>query len=177
MAIPINLFFRRNKDYGARSDIGSITFDVILNENHFFGSDVSTHNVENGSEISDHIRNQLENGTFTGLISNFSVKTRLLRTNRAQDAFDFIYKLWQERVLVTIVTVMRVYKNMAITSISIPRSFDTGESGIFEISFRKVNQVKLRTVVLESAVNVTNMDDDTNRQAAVTSDQGRTVGQ
>lgn len=175
MATAINIFFRNNKKYGMDSDIGSITFDIILNERHNFANDVSTHTIEDGSEVTDHIRNQLESGSLTGLISNFSVKTRLLRTNRAQDAFDFLHKLWQAKILVTITTVLRVYTSMAITNISVPRSFATGAAGVFNISFRKVNIVELKTVILETGVKLKDMKTASNRQAAVTSDLGRTT--
>lgn len=175
---PVRLFFQQKKrPYGADADMGSIKFDLVLNERHNFNNAVSSHNIEDGSEISDHIRNELENGSLTGLISNFSVKTRLLRTNRAQDAFDFLFELWQAKALVTITTVMRVYRDMAITDISIPRSFDTGESAVFTISFRKVNQVKLKTVTLETTVKIADTKSDQNRQSSVTSDQGRTTAQ
>lgn len=175
--IPINLFFKKNKNYGVESGVGSLTFDILLNETHNFSNDVSTHKIENGSEISDHIRNQLENGSFQGVVSNFSIKSRGLTSNRAQDAFDLLTKIWEAKELVTIVTVLRVYKNMAILNINTSRNFDTGESGVFNISFRKADVVSLKTVVLQTEVNVKDMSKTQNRQSSKQIDQGRTVGQ
>ena len=172
--LSANLFFKRNKRYGLKSDFGSITFDILVNERHAFNNDVSVHDIENGSELTDHIRNQLEQGSFTGLITNFSVKTGFIRTNRGQDAFDLIYELWQKKTLVTITTVMKTYTNMAITSIGIARSEGTGDAIVLDISFRKVNQVRLRTTVIETQVNISDMTVEQNRQSAVESDQGRT---
>ena len=172
--IPVNLFFNKNKKYGVNSDNGFITFDILVNESHNFSSNITSHPIENGSEVSDHIRNQLEQGSFTGLISNFSVKSRFLFSNRAQDAFDLFVELWKQKVLFTITTVMRVYKSMGITNISINRDFSTGDAVVFNVGFRKVEQVSLKTVVLETRVNVKDMSVKQNQQSAVETDVGRT---
>lgn len=166
-----SLFFKEGKQYS----VGSVTFDLLLSENHNFENTVTSHTIEDGSEISDHIKNELENGGVNGLISNFSVNTARLSSNRAQDAFDTLYNLWKAKTLVTIVTVLRVYENVAITSIPISRSEATGESLTFSISFQEIKQVTPKTVVIETSVRVSDMSVTQNRQSAATSDQGRTV--
>lgn len=170
--LPLQLFFRNNRDYG----VGSITFDLILTENHNFSNEVTQYNVENGSVISDHIRNNLENGSLSGLISNFTLRKYGLFTNRAQDAFDEFVRLWKEKTLVTIVTVMRVYDDVAITNVSVDRSGDTGEAIVLNVSFQKVKQVSLKAVLIDVAVNIKNMKSKINRQSAPPANIGRTVG-
>lgn len=173
MALPFNLFFKGNKKFG----IGNITFDLIKSEDHNFESEVTSHPVEDGSEITDHIQNQLENGTVTGIISNFSINTKGITSNRAQDAFDALIALWEERTLVTITTVLRVYENVAITSMPFARDTDSGESITIQVSFKKVKTVKLEEVVLELAVKVKDLKSNKNRQVSKKSNIGRTTKQ
>lgn len=175
MAIPIVLFFGLRK-YKLGSNKGFITFDLILNEDHQMSNEITEHPVEDGSVISDHIKNNLESGSLTALVSNFSVKSIVGFFNRAQDAYDKMVDIWKSRELVTIVTVLRVYEDMGIESISTARSSDTGSSIIFDISFRKVEQVKLRTVDIDVGVKVKGTITDIDRQASVASDVGRTTG-
>lgn len=169
--IPIQLFFEK-REYG----VGSIKFDLILTESHNFSNEITEHNVEDGSVITDHIKNNLENGSLTGIISNFSLKVFGVFTNRAQDAFDELIRLWKEKTLVTILTVMKVYEDVAITDVSIDRSGDTGEAISLNISFKKVNIVKLKTVKIDLTVNVGAMNTDQNKQASPKLELGRTTG-
>lgn len=171
--VPSTLFFK-NREYG----VGSIKFDLILSESHNMANQVTEHNVEDGSVISDHIKNELENGALSGLITNFSLNVFGAFTNRAQDAFDALVQLWKEKTLVTIVTVMKVYEDVAITNVNVDRAEDTGEAIVLNISFKKVNVVKLETVVIGAVANkLADMKSSQNRQAAPAADAGRTTGQ
>jgi len=170
--LPVQLFFRNNRTYR----VGSIKFDLLLGEDHNFSNNVTSHSVEDGSVIMDHIRNNMENGSLAGLISNFTISTNGIFSNRAQDAFDELQRLWKDRVLVTVVTVMKVYEEVAITNVDIARSDTTGEAIILNITFMKVKVVKLKAVEVDLAVTVNDMKTDGNRQAAPSAQLGRTVG-
>ncbi|MGD8707100.1 MAG: hypothetical protein PVI88_00265 [Nitrosopumilaceae archaeon] len=148
-----------------------------MSEDHNFESDVTDHPVEDGSNITDHIQNRLENGTLTGIISNFSINTPGLYSNRAQDAFDALVALWKEKTLVTITTVLRVYENVAIVSIPIARDTDSGESITIQVSFKQVKTVKLQEVTLELDVKVQDLKSNKNRQVAKKTEVGRTTKQ
>ncbi len=172
ISLPINLFFRDNRDYG----VGTLRFDLILSETHNFSSMVTEHNVEDGSIISDHIKNELENGSLTGIISNFTLNKFGLISNRAQDAFDELIWLWESKELVTITTVMRVYEDVAITNVSVDRSADTGEAISLNITFKAVKTVKLKTVQIDVGVNIGDMKTNLKRQSAPSTEIGRTTG-
>lgn len=175
MAIPITLFFK-DRNYKIGSNKGFVTFDLILSENHTISNEVTQHVVEDGSEITDHIKNNLESGSLTVLVTNFSLKAFGAFFDRAQDAFDEIIRLWKTRELVTIICVLKVYENVAITNVKITRSAATGDAIVLDISFKQVKVVKLRTVLIDVGVNPKGMKTDSNRQIAAPSDQGRTVG-
>jgi hypothetical protein len=169
--LPTDLIFRGNRKYG----IGNIRFDLLLTESHNFSSNISVHPVEDGSQISDHIQNIMESGSVSALISNFSLRSAFLTSNRAQDAFDALVALWQERTLVTLVTVMRVYENVAIANMPVARDADTGEAIVIQIDFQKVEVVKLQSIELEVAVKVNDLDSAQNKQVAPKVDSGRTT--
>jgi len=166
------LFFRGKREY----KVAGIKFDLLLGEQHNFSNSVTEHNIEEGQPITDHIENQLERGGLTGLISNFSILTPgLLGGNRAQDAFDAMERLWKERTLVTISTIMKVYEDVAITNIAISRTEGTGEAIVANISFKKVNTVKLKKSVIEAGVSVGDMGPDLNKQAAPEVNAGKAL--
>jgi hypothetical protein len=61
-----------------------------------------------------------------------------------------------EKILIDIVTGLRVYTDMALISLSIPRDSNTGESLHFTATFIKVTRVKSEMVLIP---NVTNKND------------------
>jgi hypothetical protein len=165
------LFSNNPRSYG----LGAVTFDLLLGETHTFNNRVTDYSVEDGGTISDHIQNDLEQGSFTGLFSNFSL-LRSTALNTAQDAFDRLFELWKKRELVTITTLLKVYEDMAITSVSMGKSAEDGESLTANISFRKVNTVKLQEIVIEAGVQITDLNSNLNRQIAPGANLGTTVG-
>ena len=167
-----SLFFKNNRNYG----IGNIDFDLILSESHNFNNTVTQFNIEDGSNISDHIRNELFNGTVTMLITNFSLLQDGIISNRAQDAYDALESLWRERDLVTIVTVLKVFDNVAITNISINRGTDSGEALEVDVSFQEINIVKLQELQITASIKLKNMNSTQNKQSANKLNKGKQQG-
>lgn len=167
------LFYDSKRNFG----VDTITFDLLLNESHELPVEVTSHRIEQGSEISDHIELPFFSGSVTGFVSNFSLSSAGSVSNRAQAAFQALEKLRLERRLVTIVTGLKVYTDVAITGISTNREAGTGEALSFRITFQQVRKVRLRTVRIEASINITDMDSDLNRQAAANADQGRTIAE
>ena len=169
--IPFSLYFRGNRQYG----VGNITFDLILTESHNFNNNVTTHPVEDGSFVDDHVQNQLENGSITGLFTNFSIYDFGTFSNKAQDAFDKLVELWEAKELVRIVSVLRVYESVAIVSMPIARDEDTGEGLVVQINFKQMRVVKLQEIQLETSIKVANLNSNANRQVAKSANSGRTT--
>ena len=173
MNFPVSLFFKENKKYG----VGLLEFDLLLAEDHNFNNIITEHPVEDGSIIADHIQNELENGTLTGLVSNFSLKTGFLFSNRAQDAFDLLVDLWQRKELVTINTIHRTYTDVGIVSLPVSRDAASAESIIIQCVFKKVKVVKLQSVSLEAEISLLGLASGTQKQVSPSVNIGRTVGQ
>jgi hypothetical protein len=77
--------------------------------------------------------------------------------------------------LVTIVTSLEVYNNVAITSIETERDGDTGDALEIKVGFKQVQKVQLREDKVTAQVQPENMDSDINRLAAVGTNSGQQV--
>lgn len=159
------------------SSVGSLVFDLNLGEQHNLTSDITEHSVEDGSQISDHIRNQLRVGTLTGFISNWSINSKInpQAKDRMMEAYGALKKIWKEKKPITIVTFFETYIDVGITNIGIG-SPDGGTAFRPQISFKEMNIVKLAKVVLDTDFKVGAMDNDTSKQSAQKADLGKQVG-
>jgi hypothetical protein len=54
----------------AKARIGIVELDASLSETHSMSAEVTNHPVEEGSEISDHIRKQPDSIQISGVVSN-----------------------------------------------------------------------------------------------------------
>lgn len=142
------------------SDVISIDLDVTMDEAHEWQNDVTTNPVENGSPIADHIQSMPDKLRITGMISDSSISDAVIKQfsgidgtqflTRVQTAFDVLRKLKEDRKLITVYTKYKVYTDMAITSLSIPRNNQTGDSIQFSIEFVHVRIVNTQTTMMAS---------------------------
>lgn len=181
--------FYRKEGYS----VGAIELDIILSENHSKDARVTENPLQDGRAVSDGIYLELREGNFTALVSNHSLKhveevseqttDALLDLaqwqplkNRAREAWEELKSLMDRKELVTIVTALEVYDNVAITHIGAPRDGDSGDAQEFEISFKEVKKVQLREDKVSAQVQPSDMGSDINRQAAVGTSGGQQVG-
>lgn len=144
------------------SDLISIDLDVTLDEAHEWLNDIVTNPVEVGSPIADHIQQQPDKLTITGFISDSpitdSIASQLSSVGdaefgtRVQTAFDLLRALMASKKLVTVYTRYRIYTDMALASINIPRSAGLGEAIQFTAQFTHVRMVETKTVDVPAGV-------------------------
>lgn len=141
-----------------QSDIISIDLDVTMDESHEWLNDVVTSPVEVGSPISDHIQPQPDKLTITGMIGNSSISDSVISQlssidgagfeTRTQTTFDLLRALMESRKLVTVYTRYRIYTDMALASINIPRSAGVGDAINFTAQFTHVRLVSNKSVTV-----------------------------
>ena len=78
--------------------------------------------------------------------------------------------------LVTIVSALEVYNNVAITEIETERNGESGDALEIKVSFRQVNKVGLREDKVTAQVQPEDMNSDINRSASVGTNGGQQVG-
>lgn len=148
-------------------EIGTFEIDVTLTEQHEFMNTISNYPIEDGTSISDMVKQQPYKLKLTGLTSNTPISflggklgDKLIRqdlTNKSQVAFNKLLQMagyaipkvgTQDPIkntsvkLLTIFTGLLVYRDMIITNISFTRDKSTGESLPYSIDFQNVKKVK-----------------------------------
>lgn len=144
------------------SDLISVDLDVTLDEAHEWLNDVVTNPVEIGSPIADHIQQMPDKLTITGFISDSPITDSIASQlssigdsefgTRVQTAFDLLRTLIASKKLVTVYTRYRIYTDMALASINIPRSAGLGEAIQFTAQFTHVRMVETKTVDVPAGV-------------------------
>lgn len=114
-----------------------ITFDTMVSEEHRYSSRVTYYPIERGTIISDHIFNQPEIVVLSGLITDTPLNIFAL-FNRSVAAFNTLVQIYERRQIVDVVTGIKVYRNMAITSLDVPRTVKTGQTLTFNIELQKI---------------------------------------
>lgn len=148
--------------------IGVLQLDVTRSESHNYENQVSRWPVESGATIVDNIRQEPERLTIEGLISNHPINVRFEdltnivqgNSNESQSLtvarddtpthvetalnilLDIQGRLIQGQpvapLLVDVVTGLRVYKNMAMTTFRVSRNARTGQALPFTAEFIEV---------------------------------------
>ncbi len=129
--------------------IESIALDAALREVHSGEVEVTEHPVEQGSNIADHTRPKPDRLTIDAIVSNTPInttqRTRVveafgvsftsssLQDSRqgaagyAETAYAKLVELKDKGLPITVVTQIRTYDDMILTSLSVPRDSKTGE--------------------------------------------------
>lgn len=121
----------------AQSTIGGVVLDATLTEDHQYNARVTNYPVENGKIISDHIINEPETVQITGIVTDTPLAI-LSSFNRSINAFNRLIQIHNNRERVTVVTGIKVYTDMVMTSLQVPRNVQTGQSLTFIIDLQKI---------------------------------------
>ncbi len=133
------------------AQIGVLTLDASLEETHTSASEVTEHPVEEGTNISDHIRRLPETLVINGVVTNhplfllpsFTAPSpiqgdNLTLSDRVKAAYDKLKEIHDAGTVVKVVTSLRDYTNMAITGFSVLRNAASGDVLNATISMREI---------------------------------------
>lgn len=121
----------------AQSSVGIVTFDTMVSEEHKFSSRVTYFPVENGTIVTDHIINQPDVVILSGLVTDTPLNI-FATFNRSVAAFNALIQLHRNRQVVDVVTGIKIYRGMAITSLDVPRTIKTGQTLTFNIELQRI---------------------------------------
>jgi hypothetical protein len=145
--------------------IDEIELDCAISESHVGEVDITEHPVEEGFNVSDHSRPKPDALTLEGIVSNTpfnqSQRTRVIKVlgdtkfqsnsqadrsqgtpGYAEAAYTKLRKLRDTGKIISVVTQIRTYSNMVMTSLAIPRDGKTGDALRFTASFKQIRVVK-----------------------------------
>jgi hypothetical protein len=132
-------------------EVGALTLDVLISETHNRTASITENPIEDGSIISDHIINEPYKLSIEGYVSNshpsiLSFLNIFSFEDKAKAAFDTLEELFENKELITVVTNLKVYNDMAIENLEIPKTVEDGDSLRFSMDLKEIRKVENLTV-------------------------------
>ena len=141
----------------AGSSVLLLELDASISEGHSFTNSVTRFPVEDGSDITDHIKIEPDQISIEGFVTNSPIKNLIqMRDNptvssggldRVTSAYETLLGISGRNgyppAMVDIFTTMRTFTDMVMTSLSIPRDGGTGEALRFSAEFVHIRKISL----------------------------------
>jgi len=143
-----------------RAIVGVVQFDASLSESHVSTISATSHAIEEGSEITDHIFKNPEQIEITGVVTNtpivyladFFADSPLTNANeisktRVDDAYNELLRVQKSGELVEVVTSLRNYSNMMLESVTVDRDVTLGNILRTSVTLREI--LKANSISIE----------------------------
>lgn len=147
-------FFEGDKTTIAILDGSKFGIRFLESESHDWQVNVTSHPVEKGSDITDHIQPQPRSVTISSRESDASLN--LLQTlsnsgsNRVENAKAFLLELYSSKKPVTVTTRLHTYEQMVAISITQSSAVGDGQSMPWSVTLREVEIAESTSVSLAS---------------------------
>jgi hypothetical protein len=185
----------------APGKIKDLELDVTIRESHNFTNDITEFPIENGSTITDHVRQLPDRLTMEGLITNTpvvplnSIIGTLVRkdnSNRNETAFNELLTMGGFSIskqpgdkpirtgppqIIDVVTTLRLYTGMIISNISVTVDKDTDNALYFTVEFRQASFVDSDVTIINKASSLNGKAKNIKNQNSPTVDNGKTSTQ
>jgi hypothetical protein len=167
--------------------VAALEFDAVISERHDGEVDVTEHPVEKGANITDHARPKPWVVTIEAIISNTPIdkeqNTRIIssrgftiETSAQQEypqgtvgyvetAFQKLISMRDACEFMTVVTELRTYRNMILTSLTVPRDNKTGDAIKFTVAFKEILTTEILTKQVKVAKSSQGKKQDLGKQA------------
>lgn len=146
-----------------QTKIGSLELDATLRETHSHENEVTEHPVERGAAISDHIRPKPDGLVMEGVVSDTPIYVDP-EEGRAANAYEALRSIRSAGELVTVVSTLRVYENMAMVSFTVPKDARTGDVTQFSATFKEVRIVDAGSLSFDASKNAGKSKKDKGKQ-------------
>lgn len=135
-------------------NINGIEFDALIEQSISYEANVPEYATEKGFSVSDNISLKPETLAMTLYVTDTPVtwKNRFgSDSDRVNSVVKQLEELFFSKQIVSVVTSDAVYDNLAITSLSISKSSETGYAREIPISLKKIIVTESSTVSLPSS--------------------------
>ncbi len=132
--------------------IAGFIIDATPVETHELSAETTEHPIEEGADVTDHVRILPDQITIEGVVSNTPVGTLAqTRANEspfageylpADDALAYLRQIRENREPVKVETTIATYENMILVGLSIPQTSRSGDALRFRATFREIRIVK-----------------------------------
>lgn len=133
--------------------IATITPDTCTAITHGATAETTTHPVEDGSSIADHVIRKPLTVSFTTSWTPRPIDDTYLPqgNDRGLEAFQMLTGELQLRRPIQIVTDGQIYDNMVLQSVTMPRAFEDGDGRTINIECQQIQIVSGQTVKIKVA--------------------------
>jgi len=150
-----SLIFEQPKKY----QLGKLDIDIVksidITEEKKY-----TQNPVDTIFISDNAQRMPTKINFTGVISQYSIHNSFFtqlaasdtENDRLKSAHDELYRLYDENVKLSLDLKHKVYDNMYLTNLSMPKRPDDGISFTFILTFQEIIIVESQTTTLNNSL-------------------------
>jgi hypothetical protein len=165
MALPPRKRKRVVLQWTESGRVASVEMDATVNENHQQSAQATTHPVEKGAAVTDHVIAQPVKLSLECIISNtpvipsddvyndgattvnvhFETGMGTLISRQFDDDFDRVRRVHEALsnlrelgVLISVITTLANYDDMVITQLSVPRSADFGNAIQFTMELKQI---------------------------------------
>lgn len=128
-----------------------ITFDATTSEIHEAPSEVTSHPVEGGEDISDHIQLLPRTIQMEVIVSATPLWEEGL-PGRLDDAHQAILKIRRDRKPVRVISTLEDYGDMVLTNYKVNIDSDSGEALAITLEWKQVQIVSPSTVLIPASV-------------------------
>lgn len=141
---------------------GNIELDAALDENHEWSAEATSNPVEEGAPVTDHVIDQADKLKIRGFVTDTPLNlsqsvSGLVNSgnvgNRTQAVFDLLHQLIKLKEPMTVYTKHRIYDDMVMTNVTIPRSAGVGEAIEFSAEFINIRKVATQMVDVPDGIN------------------------
>ena len=130
---------------------GNFIFDAVFNTDHSANATVTQHPVQSGASISDHA--YMEPDEVSVEIGMTDAAAGVSGgASRSVNAYSQLRAIMELREPFTLITRLKTYQNMLITSISAPDDYKTMYALRASIYFQQVHVVSVSTVTVQETV-------------------------
>lgn len=133
--------------FSGKGAFDSLAFDATVTEQHTSDAEITDHPVETGANISDHVRSKPDRLQMDAFLSN-SPLTGTAEPGRAENLYEQLRLLKESATLLTVLTTLRTYENMAIESLGVPRTAKEAGAVHINITLRQIRLVTNKTSVV-----------------------------
>lgn len=154
----IGLFFTLENTPNFQSALGNIELDATIQEVHEWMAEATMNPVESGSPITDHVIEQPDKLRINGFVSDKPLTSSQSFIDsfgaggNSASVFDLLNSIIKARQVVTVYTKYKLYDNMIMTNLTIPRDVNIGNALEFTAEFVNVRFVESRLVEVPDGI-------------------------
>lgn len=150
-------------------------FDATINYSTTWDNEITSHPVESGSNISDHIINQSVIIDFEGIITDSSINKDISAIGDSAAANSILYDMWRGRETFDLTVDNRKYSDMTFKSLNIPKDVSLSSTLKVTGQIQQINIVSNATTSVPAIDRSPEVKDSASDKSSKGANKGKAV--